>query len=338
MKKFLISLSILVSSVVFFVTNLNAAELGPFDTIVNLNGTSIYSDPQNSDPERAFSNVKSLPINTEMKMTINLYDYKSIIGRFLIVVDYCSTAYPSLGNVATPGTADFIGSTFIANYSTTTAGASCKVGDYTGSTYKVVYAINRDLNNYDGIGIRIWGGATFDYVTWFKINSVSVYEYTSELELAYKNIKSQQDLENNLNDLNKKQEETNNQLKDLNGSITDSTGPDTSALENSAGWLPPGPVDSILNLPLALFNNLTSNLSKTCQTVILPLPFLDKNLELPCLNTIFSKIEGLSTWLNIVGGIASAFILFHYLIGLYKWVDDTLSFRENNYIDNWGGI
>lgn len=138
-----------------------------------------------------------------MTMTINLYDYQSIIGRYLIVVDYCSTAYPRLGNVATPGTPDFISSTFIANYSITTAGAACKVGDYTGSTYKAVYAINRVVSNYDGMGIRIWGGTTFDYVTWFKINGVSVFEYTSEVELSYKNIKSQQDIENNLNNLNK---------------------------------------------------------------------------------------------------------------------------------------
>ena len=355
MKKFLISLSILFSSVVFFATNLNAAQLPPLDIYVKLNGTNIFFENTGDlqgDPDNPYSNIKSLPAGTEMSMVVTLNDYKSLVGRYLVAIDYCSTAYPSLGNVATPGTPDFINSTFIANYSTTTAGVSCKVGEYTGSTYKAVYAINRSVRLADNFGIRIWGGTTFDYVTWFKINSVSVYDYTPDVENSFQNIKNQQDLENKLNnlnnsqqetntkleDLNKKQEETNNQLKDLNGNITDSTGPDTSALENSAGWLPAGPVDSILNLPLALFNNLTSNLSKTCQPVSLPLPFLNKNLELPCLNTIFSKIEGLSTWLNIVGGIASAFILFHYLIGLYKWVDDTLSFRENNYMDNWGGI
>lgn len=337
MKKFLICLSILFSSLVFFATNLNA-ELAPYIT-VNLNGTDIYFDNTHDagDPEKPFSNIKSLGVGTEMSMIVNIADYKPITGRYLISVDYCSTAYPRLGNVATPGSSDFINSTFIANYSINNAGDSCKVGDYTGSIYKAVFAVNRNLN-ISGFGVHIWGGTTFDYVTWFKVSNVSVYEFTPELESFFQNNKDQQVIENNLNDLNTKQEETNNQLKDLNGNITDSSGPDTSALENSAGWLPPGPVDSILNLPLALFNNLTSNLSKSCQPVTLPLPFLDKNLELPCLNTIFSKIEGLSTWLNIVGGIASAFILFHYLIGLYKWVDDTLSFRENNYMDNWGGI
>lgn len=120
--------------------------------------------------------------------------------------------------------------------------------------------------------------------------------------------------------------------------ITDSSSPNLDGLNNSAGWLPAGPVDSILNLPLSLLNNLTINLSKNCSPVVLPLPYVNKNIELPCLNTIYSQIDGVSPWLNTIGTIASAFILFGYLINLYKYIDDTLTFRENNYIDNWSGV
>lgn len=127
-------------------------------------------------------------------------------------------------------------------------------------------------------------------------------------------------------------------LDDINSALTDESGPNTDALKNSSGWLPAGPLDSLINLPLSLLNNLTTNMSKSCQPVNLPLPFLDKNLQLPCVNTLYAQIEGLSVWINSVSVIAAAFILFHYLMGLYKWVDDTLSFRENNYIDNWTGV
>lgn len=141
-----------------------------------------------------------------------------------------------------------------------------------------------------------------------------------------------------LDDVNKNQKETNKKIDDVKGAITSEDGPKLDGLNNSAGWLPAGPLDSILNLPLSFLQNLFTNLSKTCQPVILPLPFVNKNLELPCLNSIYSQIDGLSAWINTISVIASAFILFTYLINLYKWVDDTLTFRENNYIDNWGGI
>lgn len=127
-------------------------------------------------------------------------------------------------------------------------------------------------------------------------------------------------------------------IDNINSSLTDESAPNLDALDNTAGWLPAGPLDSVLNLPLSLLNNLTTNMNKTCKPVSLPLPFLDKNLELPCLNSIYSQIEGLSVWINSISVIAVAFILFHYLMGLYKWVDDTLSFRENNWIDNWTGV
>lgn len=127
-------------------------------------------------------------------------------------------------------------------------------------------------------------------------------------------------------------------IDNINSSLTDESAPNLDALDNTAGWLPAGPLDSVLNLPLSLLNNLTTNMNKTCKPVSLPLPFLDDNLELPCINSIYAQIEGLSVWINSVSVIAVAFILFHYLMGLYKWVDDTLTFRENNWIDNWTGV
>lgn len=148
---------------------------------------------------------------------------------------------------------------------------------------------------------------------------------------------TQQQTNNKLDSVNKTQQETNKKLDAVNNSITSEEAPNLSALENSSGWLPAGPLDSILNLPLSLLNNITTNLGKTCQPVVLDLPFVDTKLTLPCINTFYESI-GISAWITTIGVIASAFILFSYFMKLYKWVDDTLSFRENNLIDNWGGI
>lgn len=128
-------------------------------------------------------------------------------------------------------------------------------------------------------------------------------------------------------------------IGDLNDSILDDSPPNNlENLGDTAGWLPPGPVDSILNLPLTFLQNLSQNLSGTCQPVTLTLPFVNEDINLPCVNTLYEQIDGLEFWLNSIGVVACGFILFKYLINLYKWVDDTLTFRENNWLDNWGGL
>lgn len=166
------------------------------------------------------------------------------------------------------------------------------------------------------------------------INNFSIENATPSNVLSYiTHIKQQQD--NQL--IIQAQDGTTQAIEDLNDSITSETPPNLSGLSNSAGWLPAGPVDSILNLPLALLNNINTNLSKTCQPVILHIPLVDRDLPIPCITTLYQQM-GIMTWVNGIGAIASAFILFSYLVRLYKWVDDTLTFRENNYIDNWGGV
>lgn len=142
-----------------------------------------------------------------------------------------------------------------------------------------------------------------------------------------------------LGGIQQEQQETNDKLDDLNDNIKDTTPPNLDGLSNSAGWLKPGPVDSILNLPLTLLTNLNTNLNGTCQAKTLTLPFVNKDVTLPCMSEIYQKI-GISGWINTIGIIASAFILYYYLLELYKWVDNVLTMRENSWndVDQWGGI
>lgn len=135
-----------------------------------------------------------------------------------------------------------------------------------------------------------------------------------------------------------KQDITNEKLEDLNNSITSEESPNLDGLSNMAGWLPSGPVDSILNLPLTFFNNLTTNLGKSCTPINLPLPYVNQDLTLPCINTIYENL-GITTFINFLGAIVGALILYSYLLKLYQWVDNTLSFNENtDSVDNWGGV
>jgi len=188
-----------------------------------------------------------------------------------------------------------------------------------------VYYLGEDTSYY---------GTNFSTVTAYYVKYSIMYDNSD----AVQNEKLD-NINNTQNQTNQKLDKTNEELGELNDSITDETSPNTSSLENSAGWLPPGPVDSILNLPLAFFNNLTVNLSKSCNPVIVPLPYVDKNIELPCISTIYEQI-GVQDLLNWIGVIVSGLILFSYFKHLYQWVDNTLSMRENtwNDTDQWGGL
>ena len=129
----------------------------------------------------------------------------------------------------------------------------------------------------------------------------------------------------------------NNQTNDKLNTIVDNSSPDLGGLNNSNTWLPQGPVDSIIMLPLNFINTLISKIGSSCTPVRLPFPFVEnKYLTLPCMFTIFDEIENFSTLYDLIGVIGSVYLLYNYLIRFYKWIDDTLSFRENNWQD-WGG-
>lgn len=121
----------------------------------------------------------------------------------------------------------------------------------------------------------------------------------------------------------------------LNNFLQDGSLPSINGLSDTS-IIPSGPVDAILTLPLNVMNALLSTLnSSTCLPLQLPIPFTGGTLVLPCISTLYAKINGLNSFLNWFSAIFSAFILYEYLIYLYKWVDDTLTFRENNHFGGY---
>lgn len=123
----------------------------------------------------------------------------------------------------------------------------------------------------------------------------------------------------------------------LEDSIMDDTPPDLGGLGDSAGWLPPGPIDSIINLPLTYLQNFVNAFDTTCQPLTLTLPFVNQNITLPCLMSIYAEIDGLVVWVNAFGLTASVLILFGYFLNLYDWVDNRLKLKDNAKAKDWGG-
>lgn len=141
----------------------------------------------------------------------------------------------------------------------------------------------------------------------------------------------------NVQELQEQQLEISQQTYDF---LTDTTPPsaDTSILNGSAGWLPPGPVDSILTLPVQLAQGILNVFtgSNTCAPINVPLGIIDYTLQIPCMSPYFDIAQVNIVW-NVVGAIISAFLIYNTLKWLYKFVDDTLTLRENN-STMWGGL
>lgn len=206
---------------------------------------------------------------------------------------------------------------------------------------------NGATNNQVLQGLRLASNTETSLLSQYLAGQKSFEEINSALQSTTNSIINNQNQNKNdiINNQNQNQSQTNQKLDELqeqqqqiNDNITSTEGADLGSLGDSAGWLPAGPIDSILNLPLSFLTNLLGNLSGTCTPLTVELPFVEESITIPCINSLYEQIDGVSTWVNTISLIPCALILFRYFMFLYKWVDDTLSFRENNYIDNWGGI
>ena len=142
---------------------------------------------------------------------------------------------------------------------------------------------------------------------------------------------------NKLDEANETSKGIFGKLKDLFNWLTNNDEADVSSAGDVAGWLPAGPIDSIINLPLTMLNNINSSLNKTCSPLEVNLPYVNKSVEIPCLNTIFNQITGLNSFWTWVGLISSVMILFRYLVNLYNYFDK-LTDLQAQYLSDWGGV
>lgn len=324
----------------FFALNVNAAALSNILVEGSINGTNVF---QSGYDENNFSNYKSISAGIEPRIHLYVQDSTLASANYLVVMTYCSTTTNYI-NVLTPNSSDIVSAKFTGSYGTNTNLGNCSIAGYTGALFQGIFGVSK-LPNHEAFELTLWAGQTYSYNTFAQIVDVSLYDDTPETRNSFINnvnsntmIDNQNQIKNKLNDMQGSINDVKDKVDEVNDTLTDESAPNTDALKNSSGWLPAGPLDSVLNLPLSLLNNLTTSMNKSCQPATLPLPFLDEDLTLPCVNTLYDQIDGLNVWINSISLVAAAFILFHYLMGLYKWVDDTLTFRENNYIDNWTGV
>ena len=305
--------------------------LPPFYNIkannVNLLSSSQYSENANETTFYINLNANVVYHNIWPNYAI----LNNIFNKYLIV-DVCS-----LWTVPTQfyanGTGWSSGQVYMNN-------GSCFIDGFEGTLSTVILGWNFDM-------LDIWEESST--TTTYKIsmynnrnNFTFRLYYPNTRTIRVNSIYTSNNLPSRVTDVSaitKEQEKTNQKLDNINSSLTDSSPISLDKLNNTTGWLPAGPVDSILNLPLSLLNNLSTNLNKQCTPISLNIPFLDKNntLVLPCLaNTLSENVEDFDTFYSWLGLVVSCLLLYKYLMSLYVWVDNVLMLRLEMYED-FGG-
>lgn len=115
-------------------------------------------------------------------------------------------------------------------------------------------------------------------------------------------------------------QQTNDELGDINGSINNS---DTSGAQNSAGGFfndfstDTHGLTAIITAPLSLIESITSS---TCSPLVIPLPYVDKDLTLPCMGQIYSNYFG--SFLSIYQIITFGIVAYWVLVRIFNLVKD----------------
>ena len=185
-------------------------------------------------------------------------------------------------------------------------------------------------------GVAIWSNPSTKYDQGVRVFLISANVEDNLSDALLNQITNQNQVIINQNqELIDNSKKATEEQKKTNDFIMDDTEPnsDISSLGNVQGLLPPGPVDSLLNIPFKFLSVVVSSLGDLCVPLSGKFVF-NSTLTLPCFTPLFyDKVpDSLMIFINL---IPSAFILINYLKHLYKKVDRAIS-METNSDDEWG--
>lgn len=125
---------------------------------------------------------------------------------------------------------------------------------------------------------------------------------------------------NAINGLNSGLNDVNNSVNDINNTINNS---DSSGATNDAGNFFNGfstdlhGLTGIITAPLNAINSLTS---KTCSPLVLPLPFIDIDLTLPCMRSIY--VEYFGGFMTLYDTITLGIVSYWVMVRIFSFVKD----------------
>lgn len=203
----------------------------------------------------------------------------------------------------------------------------CVVSGYNANVYRFTFfvASASDIGQ-DRLGLNF---------TTRLFNETSYYTYMRILSVFGSDTLSYADIEAGQNEaIQQQQQEANQKLNDINNSIKNQTeeqkktndtlkDDNTQGAQDSAGGFfndfttDTHGLTAIITAPLSLISKITS---ASCSPLVLPLPFVDKDLTLPCMGAIYSQYFG--SFLSIYHIITFGIVAYWVCVRIFNLVKD----------------
>ena len=122
------------------------------------------------------------------------------------------------------------------------------------------------------------------------------------------------DIINNSSTLN----EINTNVTNISDNLNDSSIDSSSAnnLTNNSAFQDNNGLDAIIKAPLIFIQSLTSS---TCSSISLTIPYIDANVSLPCMSTIYNKALG-QQLVNLIALVINGVVLYRYCLKILELV------------------
>lgn len=123
-----------------------------------------------------------------------------------------------------------------------------------------------------------------------------------------------------LNDIQQNTKDTKDAINETNDTLKDD---DTQGAQDSAGGFfndfttDTHGLTAIITAPLSLISSITSS---SCSPLVIPLPYVDKDLTLPCMGSIYSNYFG--SFLSIYQIITFGIVAYWVLVRIFNLVKD----------------
>ena len=195
-----------------------------------------------------------------------------------------------------------------------------------GSTFSGVYSVTyffKTISNNSGLAVpfgmvRALGGTY--YFAGFELTDLGDADNLTESQMRSIINSSGLATAQSVNEVKQGINEVKREVSDVNNSINNN---DVTDAEDSAGGFfndfttDTHGLTAVITAPLSLISSITSS---SCSPLVIPLPYVDKNLTLPCMGTIYSNYFG--PFLSIYQMITFGIVAYWVLVRIFNLVKD----------------
>ena len=196
----------------------------------------------------------------------------------------------------------------------------CNVSGYKASVYRFTFYVTSfdDAGNGNlGLQFNTRLFSNTNYNTFFRLLSIT---YSDSLSYSDIDLSNQENIIEQNNQIITGQQNIEDSVNKVDGTLKDDN---TQQAQDSAGGFfndfttDTHGLTAIITAPLSLISNITS---ASCSPLVIPLPFVDKDLTLPCMGEIYSQYFG--SFLSIYQMITFGIVAYWVLVRIFNLVKD----------------